>query len=447
MNLRSILSSSNERTKTIKQNVIYSTLIRGVNILISLILVPLTINYVSPELYGIWLSLSSIVTWFSFFDIGFGLGLRNRLTTAIAFGKYKYGKILVSSTYAFMAFIFLIVGVLACMGCTLVNWSYLLNISSDYNDIVTTAFQIVVIAFCFRMVFQIVTNVCQAYQMTALASAIDMTGNIIALGFMFLLTKTMAPSLIYLSAALCLAPIIAFSLANIILYFGQFKKVSPSVKYVRRFVMDDITSLGAKFFLIQIICVILYQATNFIISHFCGPEQVTVYNIAYKYLNIAVMLFTIIQAPVWSAFNDAYAKKDFVWMKDIYRKLIRLVCLIEGFLMLLVCISPVVYRLWIGDSVIVPFHITVLLALYTGVLLFNNLHAMIINGMGVLRLQTIIAWLQGICYIPLVLIMALFFHLEGILIALLAVTFLPSYFLAKQVWTQLNRTAYGIYMR
>ena len=51
---------------------------------IGLVLVPLTINYLNPTKYGIWITLSSVIGWFSFFDIGLGNGLRNRFAEAIA---------------------------------------------------------------------------------------------------------------------------------------------------------------------------------------------------------------------------------------------------------------------------------------------------------------------------------------------------------------------------
>ncbi|MBO5632891.1 MAG: hypothetical protein J5965_27865, partial [Aeriscardovia sp.] len=65
------------RSVTIKKNVVASLVIKGVGILTSLLLVPLTIGYVSPELYGVWLTLSSILTWVGFMDIGFSQGLKN----------------------------------------------------------------------------------------------------------------------------------------------------------------------------------------------------------------------------------------------------------------------------------------------------------------------------------------------------------------------------------
>ena len=68
-----------KRTSLLKKNIAASILIKGISILSSLLLVPLTLDYVNKELYGIWLTLSSIVVWINFFDIGLTLGLKNRL--------------------------------------------------------------------------------------------------------------------------------------------------------------------------------------------------------------------------------------------------------------------------------------------------------------------------------------------------------------------------------
>ena len=447
MKVESLFKSSGDRTGIIKLNVIYSVIIRGINILVSLIMVPLTINYINSELYGIWLSLSSIVSWLGFFDIGFGLGLRNQLTTALACKKVKYGKILVSSTYVLLSIIFTVVGIVACIYCRFVNWSYVLNISHSYNDIVNISFQIVIISFCVNIVFQLIKNICQAYQMTALASGLDMLANLFSLFVMFVLVNAFAPSLIYLSAVLCLTPLLIMLLANVLLFNTKFREVAPSVSYARLFVVKGLTTLGIKFFLIQVIFIILYQATNIIISHFCGPNQVTVYNIAYKYLNVAIMAFSILQSPIWSAFNDAYALKDYQWMRTVYGKLLKILILGEICIVVLVLLSPIAYELWVGDSVVIPFRITFLLGLYSGILLVNNLHAVIINGTGRLNLQTVTAWIQGLVFVPLVYVFAINYNLEGILMALIVVSVIPSFFLVRQVHLIINNRTKGIYSK
>ena len=80
------LDKGHERTVKAKKNIVASFVIKGLNIAIGLILVPLTINYLNPTKYGIWITLSSVIGWFSFFDIGLGNGLRNRFAEAIAVG-------------------------------------------------------------------------------------------------------------------------------------------------------------------------------------------------------------------------------------------------------------------------------------------------------------------------------------------------------------------------
>ena len=80
------LNKGQERSIKAKKNIISSLLIKGGSIGVSLLLVPLTINYVNADRYGIWLTISSIVAWFSFFDVGLTQGLRNKFAEAKASG-------------------------------------------------------------------------------------------------------------------------------------------------------------------------------------------------------------------------------------------------------------------------------------------------------------------------------------------------------------------------
>ena len=97
MKLPSILVSGDKRSINVKKNVLGSIIIKGVSMIISFMLVPLTIGYVSSDLYGVWLTLSSILTWLTFLDIGFSQGLKNKLAEAIAQTDWGKGKSLVSN--------------------------------------------------------------------------------------------------------------------------------------------------------------------------------------------------------------------------------------------------------------------------------------------------------------------------------------------------------------
>ena len=98
MKMLDFIKQGTDRSVAVKKNIVGSLFVKGCSIIISLLIVPLTLGYVSSDLYGIWLTLSSIIMWLNFFDIGFTLGLKNKLTEAIALGDMQRGKVLVSTT-------------------------------------------------------------------------------------------------------------------------------------------------------------------------------------------------------------------------------------------------------------------------------------------------------------------------------------------------------------
>ncbi|MDR1742681.1 MAG: hypothetical protein LBR48_02540, partial [Dysgonamonadaceae bacterium] len=58
--INSRLAGKSERSTNAVKNIVASFGIKGVSIAVQLLLVPMTINYVNPTQYGIWLTLSSI---------------------------------------------------------------------------------------------------------------------------------------------------------------------------------------------------------------------------------------------------------------------------------------------------------------------------------------------------------------------------------------------------
>src|SRR5665811_795067 len=107
--IKNFFTQGNERSINAKKNIVFITVLKGLSIAISIFLVPITINYVNPTRYGIWLTLSSIVGWFYFFDIGLGNGLRNKFAEAIASGKTELARTYVSTTYAILIIIIAII--------------------------------------------------------------------------------------------------------------------------------------------------------------------------------------------------------------------------------------------------------------------------------------------------------------------------------------------------
>lgn len=258
---------------------------------VSLLLVPLTLGYVSSELYGVWLTLSSIMIWLNFFDVGFTLGLKNKLAEAIALKDWNKGKQLVSTTYFMVGLIFLPLCLLQEICIPLVNWPFSLNVDIAYNLDIQKAMYVLVACFCIQMIVNVLTAVIAAFQKVALSSLFPVVGNILSLIFIYVLTKTTPPSLFVLSITMSSMPLLVMIVASWILYSSYFKQVSPSFKLINRMYIKDLFGLSFKFFIIQIQVVVMFQMTNVLISNLSGPNDVTAYNIACRYIGTGLMLY------------------------------------------------------------------------------------------------------------------------------------------------------------
>lgn len=435
------------RSVTVKKNILASFVIKGVSILISFMLVPVTIGYVSAELYGVWLALSSMIHWIHFLDLGFSQGLKNKLTEAIANKDWKRGKSLVSTTYIMISLIFIPVGILLEFLIPLVDWCSLLNISTTYSEEIVKVLRVLVVFICIQMIVNILTNVVAAFQRVAFSSLFAVIGQFIALLVIIVMTRTMPPSLTGLAFAYSAVPVLVFAVASIMLYSNRYKMVSPSLMSFDKALLKSIFNLGSKFFILNIQVVILYQATNILISNVSSPLEVTSYNIAYKYVHTAMMAYLIIVAPLWPAYTDAYVRRDYSWMRHMRNKMSKILCICIAAIVIMVSLSPFVYQIWIGGKAEVPFMMTCLVAVYVSVYCWSNLNGYLLNGMGKIKLGTYLASVGMIIHIPLSLCLSHYFGAYGVVTSMILINLVYAIVFYIQVNMILSQRAKGIWLK
>jgi len=418
--LKKFITEGNKRSVEAKKNVIGSMLIKVMSIAISLVMVPMTIHYINPTQYGIWLTMSSMVAWISFFDIGFTQGLRNRFAEAKAKGNRELAKTYVSTAYFFIGIIFITIWVILLLANQFIDWGRLLNINEKAAHEVSVLAYIIFSYFCFQFVFKIITTILIADQKPAKAVMLDLFGQFLSLIAIYILTKLTSGSLIYLALALGVAPTLVIIGANLYFFKTKYKDYAPSLRFVKKKYAKDIMALGFKFFILQIAAIVQYQTILFLIAHYFDPLQVTSYNIAYKYFGILQMGFMILVTPLWSGVTDAYNSGDIEWIRNAVTKYLYILIpfILTGAAML--AISKPIYDLWLGENVvIVPFTISLLCYVFISTTLFAYIFVFVINGIGALQIQFYSSIITSITFVALSMILIKHFHfgVESILIS------------------------------
>lgn len=444
--IKASLSKGDQRSARARKNIVAMAFLRGLSAFCSFFVVPLTIGYVSKYEYGIWITISSLVAWLSFFDLGIGNGLRNKFIEAIEKGKHKLAKVYVSTSYALIGLIVGAVWIIAMAGSLYVNWAHFLNVDPRLNGELTATILIVVTNFSVLFILGLNRSLLNAVQKPAIASSFDTSTQVLLCIVLMILVKFTKGSLINLALAMGGTSILVLVISNIWTFSHLLKKYRPSIKCVRFKFAKGIMSMGLLFFWLQIIAIAIYQTNNLIISHYAGPDEVTVYNIAYRYAQLLSMIFTIIITPFWSAFAEANVNGDTEWMKVTTRKLIKIVGLLAIVGLIMVVAAPVVYKIWINDVVKVPFIITLLVFIFQILNIWSVLWTQLLSGLGKVRLQTIMSTLCCGAYLVLGLYGCKMYGITGLLSAsIISFIVFTSWFGVIQVYKLINKTAKGIW--
>jgi len=419
--------------------------VKAASIFVGMILVPMTINFVNPIQYGVWLTISSIVAWMNFFDIGLGNGLKNKLAHSMALGQHKEAKNYVSTTYAvlftissfiFLCFIFI---------NNFLDWNAILNIPKNAVADLQSIVLIVVGTFCVQFVMQILNTILIATHQPAKTAIISFIGQLCVLIAIVFLRESYPANLKVLVIVATGIPIVVMLIATVYFFRTSLKAFLPSFQSIHLKYTRPLLNLGAKFFIIQMGALILFQTDNIIITRILGPEAVTEFNVSYKLFSVITMVFVIIITPYWSAFTDAYASKDFQWMKksmDMIRKVCMLLSLIAFIVYML---SPWIFELWLGNAVHINTTLSFTMMIYSIAYIWQTAHVFLLNGVGKIKLQLILVILSAVINIPVAVILGRVWGLPGIISASSMLFIVMGSIFYLQTEKIVNQNAKGIW--
>lgn len=399
----------------LRNNILFSSILKIISLLTSLLIVPVTIGYLNNEVYGVWMTITSILYWIGTFDIGLGNGMRNYLAEAISKNDYHAGQRYITTTFVLLGGIAIFIFLLILVPMLTMDYNRMFNTDSIANTDLRNALFVAVVFTLLNFVLRNIGMIFVALQKYAINDLLNVTSNVISLIIIYLLTKTTTGNLLYVVLAYTSTSVIIYALAAIPV-FKRYPNLSPKRHAFDTGIGKAIISKGLGFFFIQITsCLVIFGAANMFINQYCGPTQVTVYNVAYKFFNLLVIGYTIVLAPMWNAYTDAYIKCDWQWISTTFNRAIKIwgLSVLAGIIMLGIC--PIFYQLWVGNKVSVPFAISLSTLVYVCFFNLNNCATYLINGLNKINVQIITSIIFTALYIISTFLIGNKYGTEGII--------------------------------
>ena len=440
------LFGNDKRSLKMLLNVKISLVMKILTAVMTFLQVPLVLKCLGTYQSGVWLTISSLILWVDVFDIGLGNGLRNKLAESIAKGCIDEAKDCIASTFYMLALIITPIYVIFIFLINNIDVYSLLNIDTIQIPNLRLILSISLTLVCLTFVLKIIGNVYMGMQMPSVNNIIQTIGLMIGLIATYIMYLFDFKSLLGIVIVNIAAPLFIYSVAIPYTFSYKYPQLRPDISNVKLLVAMKLAKTGVSFFVIQLSSLFLFASSNAMISSFFNPATVTPFQIAYKYMSLLTMIFSIFAMPLWSATTDAYTRNEMSWIRQADKKVGHLMLIIIALFFAMIIFAPVFYHLWIGNDVNIPFSYTLLLGIYVLIVVYSTRYSFFLNGIGALRLQLITTTISAFLFVTISYYTSMSYHNINVFMIIMILTLLPGVIINKIQFSKiLNGRAVGVW--
>jgi O-antigen/teichoic acid export membrane protein len=347
---------------------------RGLTILISFASVPLTIHYLGPERYGVWLTISSILVWLALTDFGLaGNALINVLSEAHGRDDKQLARQYVASAVWSLSALAAVLGIVTIIVFRYIPWTALFHSRSIPVGELASAGALTIGFFLLSLPISVQHAIYSGYQDGALSNACGIVMNLSSLAALIAVTQ-MKGGLPDLVLALSGTRLLV-GLGNVLYIFRRYPWLVPVPSAVRWQCIRKLLNLGSKYLLSQLGAFGIGQSQPLIITQILGPAAVVPFVVAHRLITLPMDVVYMSIAPLVPAFGEAKARNAWGWIRTAYQR-VTLASIVAGIplVLLLGVIAQPVIRVWAGPAAVPGPALIIGLVLYNmvGVVLMGT---------------------------------------------------------------------------
>jgi O-antigen/teichoic acid export membrane protein len=403
-----------QRLHRINLTIIASVGFRGAMWLSGLIYVPLTVQYLGPGRFGLWVAMISVMTLLAFSDCGIGYGLINHVVYATGGRKADSIRASISSTFAVLV-------ILAVAGCLLfaavypfIPWSTLLRTATGRETReAAQAIAVIVVTFLLTLPFTTVQRVQTALQRGYETQLWEIAGVLLSF-FGLLIAIHLKAGLPALAIIFAVGPLIALVLNWLVYFCFREPSYLPAFRFVDVRLASEIVREGGYFLILQVSAVLVFSTDTFIVLRYFGQAELGEYTLVAKLFQVTPALASVWFAALWPAYSESIARGDHGWVRHIlFRSVLvsGIGCAAVSFG--IACFVRPVVLLWTGT------HVNPSIWLLAGFILFSCLAVCagavgaFLNSVKFIRRQAIVMGCHALVSIALKIVLCKYWDVSG----------------------------------
>lgn len=311
-----------ERIRRSALTTLTSVVAKFIGMATAFISVPLALNYLGVERYGLWMTVSSVIIILGFLDLGVGNSLINIISSSSYENKKKI-KIAISNSFLILLICAFALLALFYSAYNNINWGKVYGIDGDdiiYDAKLATA--LVIFCFAINLILGISQKIQIGYQEGYINNIWQLVGNIFALLSLIAFIK-LKLSMVWLVFAISGVPLIALTINWYLLFFKKYPDLLPSFKLIKFEEVGVILKKGSIFVLLWVVNILGTSTDKFIIARYLGSDQVSIYATIEQLFSVT-LLIQFLTMPLWPAFSAAFVSGDIQWIRKTFHRILKI---------------------------------------------------------------------------------------------------------------------------
>jgi O-antigen/teichoic acid export membrane protein len=384
----SLNSKNKSRSLLIQKNRIYLFVSKILILIVGFLIIPISLKVVNKTELGLWLTISSFLTWISFLDFGLGHGLRNKLTESFTIENKLKSKQLISTAYLTIGVVMGLFILFSIILSFTFNWSMLLKTNAVLEKSLPIYITLTLIGFALQLFFRTIFAVLYSKHSPGKVEVLNSVIQVIILVSIYIISflALKSTNLLLLIIVFNFTPSIVLLIYSIY-FFLKTPELLPKFEYFQHSEIKSIFGLGVKFLVLQIGSFILISSHQFIIGNFFSQEQVVDFTISQRYYSIIFIIWGIFINPLWSLVTESYVKLDYLWIENSLKRISIQFMGISLVSFVLYLIAPLVYKLWIGENFKQNKILDISNLVFYLIICFNATIGVYLNALSIMKVQ------------------------------------------------------------
>lgn len=378
-----------ERTRRLMWAIFSSLLTKPLALITPIVTVPLFLNYLGQDGYGLFRSVGALTVWLGMTNVGLTLGLINRLTQCHVTNDRESARRYVSSLGILLTAITIVMIILLSIVVPLVDWQKVIETTPQIARELPRAIWVSGVITLIGLLITVPQAIYTGYQELHRSNIWDGIGKFLTLLACIAIVRTDWGLVgVILAAA---GTMVLVRIVNTIVLFAWEKPwLFPRFKYFDRSIIYGMLKQGIGLFIIASANTAIFQIDTLIIAHFRGPDEVATYSIIGQPFMLVFSVYAMILSPLWPAHGEALRRGDIDWVRRALR-----LSVLGGCLAIIICglamyfFGDQILRIWTrGAMISVPRPLVIAMtALFIMWTTMGSI-SILLNSAGILRVQT-----------------------------------------------------------